>query len=51
MNDQKMNLTGLVEPKPKKRNRIKLILFESQTKRLIQNLKTEHTRVNEKNKR
>ena len=51
MKDQKMNLTELVKTKPRKRNRLKIILFEDQTKRLIHNLKTEHTREYEKSKR
>ena len=39
MNEKKMNLTELVESKPKKRNRLKVIITESQLKRLIDSTK------------
>lgn len=41
MNKKQINQSGLVETVQKNRKRIKVILFESQTKRLIQNLKNE----------
>lgn len=43
-----MNLTELVEQKPKKKNRLKIILNESQVKRLIHN--TIKSNENEKSK-
>ena len=49
MNEKKMNLTELVESKPKKRNRLKVIITESQLKRLIDSTKT--ILENEKGKR
>lgn len=39
MNEKKMNLTELVESKTKKRNRLKVIITESQLKRLIDSTK------------
>ena len=49
MNKKKMNLTELVEPKPKKRNKLKVIITESQLKRLIDS--TKNILENEKGKR
>ena len=49
MKENKMNLTELVEPKPKKRNRLKVIITESQLKRLIDS--TKNILENEKGKR
>jgi hypothetical protein len=48
MNEKKMNLTELVEPKPKKRNRLKVIITESQLKRLLDS--TKNILENEKDK-
>jgi hypothetical protein len=39
MNEKKMYLTELVESKPKKRNKLKVIITESQLKRLIDSTK------------
>jgi hypothetical protein len=47
MNEKKMNLTELVEPK--KRNRLKVIITESQLKRLLDS--TKNILENEKDKR
>jgi hypothetical protein len=41
MNDKKMNLTELVDPKPKKCNKLKVIISESQLKRLIDSTKND----------
>ena len=49
MNEKKMNLTELVESKHKKRNRLKVIITESQLKRLIDS--TKNLLENEKGKR
>jgi hypothetical protein len=53
MNEKKMSLTELVSPSPKRIKGLKVILLESQTKRLIQNLKNEikTENGNEKSKR
>ena len=49
MNQRKMNLTELVESKPKKSKRLKVIITESQLKRLIDS--TKNILENEKGKR
>lgn len=49
MNEKKMNLTELIESKPKKRNRLKVIITESQLIRLINS--TKNILENEKGKR
>jgi hypothetical protein len=41
MNKTKMNLIELVNPTPTRKKGLKVILLESQAKRLIQNLKNE----------
>lgn len=53
MNEKKMNLTELVTTSPVRSKGLKVILLESQTKRLIQNLKNEikTENGNEKGKR
>jgi len=48
MKDRKMNLTELVDSKPKKRNRLKVIITESQLKRLVDS--TKNDLENEKSK-
>jgi|APCry1669193181_1035450.scaffolds.fasta_scaffold149741_2 hypothetical protein len=48
MKDRKMNLTELVCSKPKKRNRLKVIITESQLKRLVDS--TKNDLENEKSK-
>jgi hypothetical protein len=41
MNQRKMNLTELVEPKHKKSKRMKVILTEDQMKKIIETIKKE----------
>jgi hypothetical protein len=48
MKDRKMNLTELVDSKPKKRKRLKVIITESQLKRLVDS--TKNDLENEKSK-